>query len=40
MDLGTQELFFLGVRDQGDAFVGGFDRVIGTGNLRGKEWDV
>jgi hypothetical protein len=37
MDLGMRDCFFLGVRDQGDAFVGGFDKVIGTGNLRGKD---
>jgi hypothetical protein len=34
MDLGMRERVFLGVGDHGDAFVGGFDKVIGTGNLR------
>jgi hypothetical protein len=37
MDLGMRERVFLGVRDHGDAFVGGFDKVNGTGNLRDKE---
>jgi hypothetical protein len=40
MDLALRQRVFLGVRDQGDAFGGGFDKVIGTGNLRGKEYGV
>jgi hypothetical protein len=40
MDLAMFQRVFLGVRDQGDALGGGFDKVIGTDNLRGKEYGV
>ncbi len=40
MDLGMRDCLFLGVRDQGDAFVGGFDKVIGTKAFRDVKSDM